>query len=53
MKDLKRNELVQEMDISEMKGANGGIGSLPLPIMPLEILQKAFDAIVNSEKVAS
>lgn len=53
MKDLKRIELVQEMGISEMKGVSGGIGFLPLPIMPLEVLQKVFDAIMNSEKAAS
>ena len=42
MKDSKKNELIQEMGISEMKGVSGGIGFLPLPIMPLEVLQKAF-----------
>ena len=50
MKDSKKNELIQEMGISEMKGVSGGIGFLPLPIMPLEVLQKAFDAIMNNKK---
>lgn len=53
MKDSKKNELIQEMGISEMKGVSGGIGFLPLPVMPLPFLQKVFDAIMNSEKAAS
>lgn len=53
MKDSKKNELIQEMGISEIKDVSGGIGFLPLPIMPLEVLQKAFDAIMNNKKAAS
>lgn len=49
MKDSKRNELIQEMGISEMKGVSGGIiiSSIAGPFIPLEALQKAFDAITK------
>ncbi len=49
MKDLKRIELVQEMGISEMKGVSGGIIISPIvgPFIPLEVLQRVFDAIIK------
>lgn len=49
MKDSKKDELIQEMGISKMKGISGGIIISPIagPFIPLEVLQKVFDAITK------
>ena len=48
MKNLNENAIVQEMDIGEMKDINGGNPFITLPILPIEIQQNAFDAIIKN-----
>mgnify|MGYP000149728277 FL=1 len=49
MKNLNENAIMQEMGITEAKNINGGIVISPIagPFIPLEILQKVFDAIIK------
>lgn len=49
MRNFNKNAMMQEMGIDEMKGINGGIIISPIaePLIPLEILQKVFDAIIK------
>lgn len=49
MNNLNKNAMMQEMDIGEMKDINGGFIISPIagPFIPLEVLQKVFDAIAK------
>lgn len=47
MKDSNENTIMQEIGIDEMKDINGGLGVAIPAIIILELLQRAYDAIMN------